>query len=52
MLAETNQAMGLATELPAAAAKVDALLRRVVPVGEDLESVFAALTRAARGVGR
>ena len=52
MVVETSHATKLGTELPSVAQEVDAVLRRVVPVGEDLESVFAALTRAARGVGR
>ena len=49
---ETAQAVALATRLPALARKAGVWLRRVEPVGEDLESVFAALTSAARGVGR
>ncbi|WP_331272953.1 ABC transporter ATP-binding protein [Motilibacter deserti] len=49
---ETAQAVALATRLPVLAREAGLWLRRVEPVGEDLESVFAALTSAARGVGR
>jgi ABC-2 type transport system ATP-binding protein len=52
MVVETEQAMTLATRLPALAREGGVTLQRVEPVGEDLESVFAALTRTVRGVGR
>ena len=48
----TGQAVTLATRLPMLAREAGVLLRRVEPLGEDLESVFSALTSAARGVGR
>jgi len=48
----TEQAVSLATRLPGLAREHGLLLRRVQPLGEDLESVFSALTSAARGVGR
>ncbi|RKS71505.1 ABC-2 type transport system ATP-binding protein [Motilibacter peucedani] len=49
---QTLQAIRLATRLPALATDAGVLLRRVEPQGEDLESVFSALTSSARGVGR
>jgi ABC-2 type transport system ATP-binding protein len=52
VVVETAQAVVLATRLPVLSREAGLTLRRVVPVGEDLESVFAALTSAARGVGR
>ncbi|PPK97657.1 ABC-2 type transport system ATP-binding protein [Kineococcus xinjiangensis] len=52
LVVETPAAMALATRLPALARDCAATLRRVEAVGDDLESVFAHLTAAARGVGR
>ncbi|WP_459644746.1 ABC transporter ATP-binding protein [Kineococcus sp. NUM-3379] len=52
LVVETPAAVALATRLPAAARETGAVLRRVEAVGDDLESVFAHLTAAARGVGR
>jgi ABC-2 type transport system ATP-binding protein len=52
MVVETGQAMTLAVRLPVLARDAGVTLHRVDPVGEDLESVFAALTRTVRGVGR
>ena len=52
MVVETSHAARLGSMLATVARDADVVLRRVVPVGEDLESVFSALTRAARGVAR
>ncbi|GAA4964543.1 ABC transporter ATP-binding protein [Kineococcus glutinatus] len=52
VVVETPAALALAARLPVVAAERGATLRRVEPVGDDLESVFAHLTAAARGVGR
>ena len=52
LVVETPAAVALATRLPVAARETGAVLRRVEAVGDDLESVFAHLTAAARGVGR
>lgn len=52
LVVQTMQSLRLATQLPVLAAKAQVLLRRVEPQGEDLESVFSALTSSARGVGR
>ena len=38
--------------LPALARRTDTLIRRVEPVGDDLESVYAYLHDRARGAGR
>lgn len=48
----TEQAVSLAVRLPGLARELESVLQRVEPLGEDLESVFSALTSAARGVGR
>jgi ABC-2 type transport system ATP-binding protein len=52
MVVETLQALRLAARLPALAREAGLVVRRVEPQGEDLESVFSALTASARGVGR
>jgi len=52
VVVETPRAVGLADAVPALAQRAGATLRRVEPVGEDLESTFAHLVRAARGAGR
>ncbi|WP_369051896.1 MULTISPECIES: ABC transporter ATP-binding protein [Kineococcus] len=52
VVVEAPRAVALAEALPAAARRAGATLRRVEPVGEDLESTFAHLVRAARGAGR
>ncbi len=49
---ETRQPTALFTALPSLARDAGIRLRRIVPLGEDLESIFTALTRAARGIGR
>lgn len=48
----TSQARTLAARLPVLARELGVLLQRVEPQGEDLESVFSALTAQARGIGR
>lgn len=48
----TEQPASLATRLPVLARESGVLLQRVEPLGEDLESVFSALTGAARGIAR
>lgn len=52
LVVETATAGLLAQRLPALATEAGVVLRRVEPQGEDLESVFTALTRGARGAGR
>lgn len=52
VLVHTCDGAALALRLPELAAKARVLLLRVVPVGEDLESVFTRLTASARGAGR
>jgi ABC-2 type transport system ATP-binding protein len=52
VVVETPRAAGLADAVPGLAREAGATLRRVEPVGEDLESTFAHLVRAARGAGR
>ncbi|MFB9377269.1 ABC transporter ATP-binding protein [Kineococcus gynurae] len=52
VVVEAPRAVSLAEAIPALAAQNGTTLRRVEPVGEDLESTFAHLVRAARGVGR
>ncbi len=42
----------LAVRLPQLAREAGVHVRRVVPLGEDLESVFTRLTASARGAGR
>jgi ABC-2 type transport system ATP-binding protein len=49
---ETADPGALSLELPGAARGVDALLREVRPVGDDLESVYAYLHERARGRAR
>ena len=41
----------LSRELPAAAGRTESLLRRIEPVGDDLESVYAYLHERAAGAG-
>ena len=52
LLVTTDRAQELARVLAPTAQAHGVVLRRVEPVGEDLESVFTALTRAVRGAGR
>jgi len=52
LVVDTPDGRRLAERLPQLAHAGNLTLFRVVPVGEDLESVFAKLTSAARGVGR
>ncbi|RZS90238.1 ABC-2 type transport system ATP-binding protein [Motilibacter rhizosphaerae] len=52
LVVQTLQALALAGRLPRLARELDVLVHRVEPQGEDLESVFSALTSSARGVGR
>ncbi|PRY13431.1 ABC transporter ATP-binding protein [Kineococcus rhizosphaerae] len=52
VLVEAPRAVALAEAVPRLARVSGARLRRVEGVGEDLESVFAHLVRAARGAGR
>jgi ABC-2 type transport system ATP-binding protein len=49
---ETSDPAGLSRELPLAAVRAQTLLRRVAPVGDDLESVYAYLHDRARGRAR
>jgi ABC-2 type transport system ATP-binding protein len=49
---ETSDPAGLGRELPLAAVRAQALLTRVAPVGDDLESVYAYLHDRARGRAR
>ncbi len=52
VLVEAPRAVALAEAVPRLARECSTTLRRVEGVGEDLESVFAHLVRAARGAGR
>jgi ABC-2 type transport system ATP-binding protein len=52
LIVETAEQVRLARRLPVAAKEAGLTLQRVVPVGEDLESVFGYLTHVARGMGR
>jgi ABC-2 type transport system ATP-binding protein len=52
ILVESGDVDGLSRSLPRVARDVGARLRRVEPVGDDLESVYAYLHERARGVGR
>jgi ABC-2 type transport system ATP-binding protein len=52
VLVHTSDGAALAVRLPQLAAKANLLLLRILPVGEDLESVFTRLTASARGAGR
>ncbi|MGE0027349.1 MAG: ABC transporter ATP-binding protein [Thermoleophilia bacterium] len=52
ILVESGDVEGLSRSLPRVARDVGARLRRVEPVGDDLESVYAYLHERARGVGR
>ena len=49
---ETSDPQALSRALPVAATRTDALLERVRPVGDDLESVYAYLHERARGQAR
>jgi ABC-2 type transport system ATP-binding protein len=49
---ETSDPGALSRALPVAASSTDALLRRIEPVGDDLESVYAYLHQRARGQAR
>ncbi|WP_432490903.1 ABC transporter ATP-binding protein [Kineococcus gypseus] len=52
VMVQAPRATALAEAVPQLARRVGATLRRVEPVGEDLESTFAHLVRRARGAGR
>ncbi|MFL6077676.1 MAG: ABC transporter ATP-binding protein, partial [Mycobacteriales bacterium] len=52
LIVETAEQVRLARRLPVVAKEAGLTLQRVVPVGEDLESVFGYLTHVARGMGR
>jgi ABC-2 type transport system ATP-binding protein len=52
MVVESGDVERLGRELPRLARDVGARLRRVEPVDDDLESVYAYLHERARGVGR
>jgi len=52
LVVHTSDGTQLAVQLPQLAAQASVLLRRVIPLGEDLESVFTRLTASARGAGR
>jgi hypothetical protein len=52
LVVHTADGSRLAVRLPQIARDAGLELRRVVPVGEDLESVFTRLTASARGAGR
>jgi len=49
---ETADVERFSRALPALARRTDTLIRRVEPVGDDLESVYAYLHDRARGAGR
>jgi ABC-2 type transport system ATP-binding protein len=49
---ETSDPQALSRALPIAATRTDALLERIRPVGDDLESVYAYLHERARGQAR
>jgi ABC-2 type transport system ATP-binding protein len=52
MVVESADVERFGRELPVLAQRVGARLRRVEPVGDDLESVYAYLHERARGAGR
>ncbi len=52
LVVQTSDGRQLALRLPLLARDAGLQLRRVVPLGEDLESVFSRLTASARGAGR
>ena len=52
VLVQAPRAVALAEAVPRLARESGTTLRRVEGIGEDLESVFAHLVRAARGAGR
>jgi len=52
LVVQTSDGAQLALRLPQLARDAGLQLRRVVPIGEDLESVFTRLTASARGAGR
>ena len=52
IVVESSDVDRLGRDLPRLARDVGARLRRVEPVGDDLESVYAYLHERARGVGR
>ncbi|HVX42455.1 MAG TPA: ABC transporter ATP-binding protein [Mycobacteriales bacterium] len=52
LIVETAEAAALARRLPVVAADAAVTLHRIVPEGDDLESVFGYLTQVARGMGR
>lgn len=52
MVVEAGDVERLGRELTVLAARVGARLKRVEPVGDDLESVYAYLHQRARGAGR
>ena len=52
LVVQTSDGGALAVRLPRLARDAGLHLHRVVPLGEDLESVFTRLTAQARGTGR
>jgi ABC-2 type transport system ATP-binding protein len=52
LVVESGDVERLGRALPGLARRLGARLRRVEPVGDDLESVYAYLHERARGVGR
>jgi ABC-2 type transport system ATP-binding protein len=52
IVVESSDIERFGRSLPALAREVGARLRRVEPVGDDLESVYTYLHERARGVGR
>jgi len=52
LVVQTTDGRALSLRLPQLAHAEGLSLRRVIPVGEDLESVFTRLTASARGAGR
>lgn len=52
LLVQGSSAAALSRCLPVLAARAGTVLERVEPVGEDLDSVFSALTSRSRGVAR
>ena len=49
---ETGDVDRFSRALPSLAKRTDTVIRRIEPVGDDLESVYAYLHERARGAGR